>query len=88
MPIIAGFGMLTHTKSRRTNFEVVPDTKKGYLVMSNFNKPNGLVVILSVLVPLVGYILYFTKRDEQPDAAKGYLWAAFAGSITGLLVVL
>ena len=32
MPIIAGFGMLTHTKSRRTNFEVVPDTKKGYLV--------------------------------------------------------
>ena len=56
--------------------------------MSNFNKLNGLVVILSVLIPLVGYILYFTKRDEQPDAAKGYLWAALAGSIIGLLVVL
>ena len=80
--------MLIHTKSRRTNFEVVPDTKKGYLIMSNFNKPNGLVVILSVLIPLVGYILYFTKRDEQPDAARGYLWAALAGSIIGLLVVL
>lgn len=66
----------------------MPDTKEGYLIMSNFNKPNGLVVILSVLIPLIGYILYFAKRDEQPDAAKGYLWAALAGSIIGLLVVL
>ena len=57
-------------------------------LMSNFNKPNGLVVVLSVLVPLVGYILYFVKKDEQPDAAKGYLWAAIAGSVIGLIVVL
>lgn len=56
--------------------------------MSEFNKPNGLVVVLSVLIPLVGYILYFSKKDEQPDAAKSYLWAAIAGSIIGLIVAL
>ena len=67
---------------------LAPEMTYTPLVMSNFNKPNGLIVILSVLIPLVGYILYFTKRDEQPDAAKGYLWAALAESIIGLLVVL
>lgn len=54
--------------------------------MSNSNKPNGLVVVLSVLIPLIGYILYFVKKDDQPDAAKSYLWAALGGSAVGLLL--
>lgn len=56
--------------------------------MSNFNKPNGVVVVLSVLIPLIGYVLYFAKKEEQPDAAKNYLWAAIAGSIIGLIIAL
>ncbi len=56
--------------------------------MSDFNKPNGLVVVLSVLIPLVGYVLYFSKKEEQPDAAKGYLWAAIAGSVIGIIIAL
>ncbi len=56
--------------------------------MSDFNKPNGLVVVLSVLLPLVGYVLFFVKKDEQPDAAKAYLWAAVAGSVVGILLAL
>lgn len=56
--------------------------------MAEFNKPNGLVMVLSVFIPLVGYILYFTKKDEQPDAAKSYLWAAIGGSVVGVLLAL
>lgn len=54
--------------------------------MSSYNKPNGLVVVLSVLLPIIGYVLYFAKKDDQPDAAKGYLWAAIGGSIIGLML--
>lgn len=32
---------------------------------------------LCFLVPLVGFVLYFVKRNEQPNCAKSYLtWAA------------
>lgn len=65
--------------------EVVPDTKKGYNKMSEYNKTNGLLVVLSVLIPIVGYVLYFVKKDKEPDAAKNYLWSAIAGSVIGLI---
>ena len=32
MPLIAGFGMLIHTKSRRTFFENKPDALQGYYI--------------------------------------------------------
>ena len=56
--------------------------------MSNNNETNAGLVILSVLLPIVGYILYFSKKDETPNAAKSYLWSAIGGSIIGLLLVL
>ncbi len=46
------------------------------------------VVILSVLVPLVGYIAYFVKKDEAPEAAQSYLYSALAGSALGILFAL
>lgn len=55
--------------------------------MAETNKTNGLLVILSVLLPIVGYVLYFVKKDGEPDAAKNYLWSAIAGSVIGLLII-
>lgn len=55
--------------------------------MSDFNRTNAGLVILSVLIPIVGYVLYFVKRNDEPDAARNYLWSAVAGSVVGLLMV-
>lgn len=65
----------------------MPDTDKGYWGMADFNKTNGTLVVLSVLLPIVGYVLYFVKKDREPDAAKNYLWSAIAGSIVGLILL-
>ncbi|MBR5847569.1 MAG: hypothetical protein IKY72_07225 [Bacteroidaceae bacterium] len=54
--------------------------------MANNDKTNVILVVLSVLLPLIGYILYFVKREDAPDAAKNYLYAAIAGSVVGLLL--
>lgn len=48
---------------------------------------NPLLIILSVFFPIVGYVLYFVKRSEEPEAAKTYLWSAVAGSLIGVLLV-
>ncbi len=65
----------------------MPDTDKGYTKMAEFNKTNGILVVISVLLPIVGYILYFVKRENEPDAAKNYLWSAIAGSVIGLIMM-
>ena len=46
------------------------------------------VVILSVILPIVGYVAYFVKRDEAPEAAQSYLYSAIAGSALGILFAL
>ena len=55
--------------------------------MANENKTNEVLVVLSVLLPIIGYIFYFVKKDDEPDAAKNYLWSAIAGSIVGLILI-
>ncbi len=55
--------------------------------MSNFNRTNAGLIILSVLFPIVGYVLYFVKRNDEPDAARNYLWSAVAGSVVGILLI-
>ena len=46
------------------------------------------LVILSVLLPIAGYILYFAKKDEQSEAARNYLVSAIVGSVLGILLML
>lgn len=48
---------------------------------------NPLLIILSVFLPIVGYVLYFVKRNEEPEVAKTYLWSAVAGSLIGVLLM-
>lgn len=51
------------------------------------NKSNGVLIVLSVLLPIIGYVLYFVKREDEPDAAKQYLWSAIGGSVVGLILM-
>ena len=53
--------------------------------MSEQNNTNAGIVILSVLIPIIGYVLYFVKKASEPVTAKNYLWSAVAGSIVGVL---
>ncbi len=46
------------------------------------------LVILSVLLPIAGYILYFAKKNEQSEAARNYLVSAIVGSVLGILLML
>lgn len=39
----------------------------------------------SFFIPLIGIILYFTKKSEKFDA-RGYLYAALAGFVVGLIL--
>ena len=43
--------------------------------------------ILSFLIPLVGLILFITKKKEQPGYAKGCGIAALIGVIVGVIVI-
>ena len=40
---------------------------------------------LSFFIPLIGIILYFTKKSEKFDVS-GYLYAAGAGFVIGLIL--
>ncbi len=55
--------------------------------MSSYGKSNVFLVILSVLLPIIGYVLFFVKREDDPDVAKNYLYSAIAGSVVGLLMM-
>jgi len=50
------------------------------------DKPNFLINILSLLIPLLGLILYFVKKKEQPKCAKSYLTWAIAGFAANLVL--
>ena len=45
--------------------------------------------VLCFLIPIVGLILYFVKKNEYPNTAKSYLtWAAVGFGVTLLLNIL
>lgn len=46
------------------------------------DNPGCLMNGLCFLIPLVGFILYFVKKEELPNCAKSYLtWAAIGVAI-------
>lgn len=56
-----------------------PNTYTGYASAEAYDKPDKAsvgIIILSVLFPIVGLILFFVKKKKQPKAAKAYLTAA------------
>ncbi len=55
---------------------------------NNTRNTNNVLAIISFLVPLIGFILFFAKQENNPDAAEVYLWSAIGGFILGLCVFL
>ncbi len=51
-------------------------------------KVNPILAILSIFIPIIGYVLYFVKKSESEEVANNYLWTAIAGSVIGVLVSL
>ena len=56
--------------------------------MSDFGKTSPVLLILSVLIPIVCFVLYFVKKEDNPDVAKNYLWGAIGGFIVGFVFML
>ena len=53
--------------------------------MAENNNTNVAVAIVSFLIPIVGLVAYFVKKNETPEAAKTYLGCAGAGFVFALL---
>ena len=50
------------------------------------DKANVGLIILSVFIPLAGFILYFVKKKEEPKAAKSYGLAALIMFIVNIVL--
>lgn len=50
------------------------------------NKPSLLLRILSFLMPIIGFILFFVKKKSEPKAAKSYLKCAIVSFVIGLII--
>lgn len=45
--------------------------------MAEREKTNVFIAILSFLIPIVGIVLYFVKKNDTLEVAKNYLYAGF-----------
>ena len=53
--------------------------------MAEKDKTNVAIAIVSFLIPIVGLVVYFAKKDDAPEAAKTYLGCAGAGFVLAFL---
>jgi hypothetical protein len=53
--------------------------------MANYKDDDVVLIILSVIIPLVGYIQFFRKMDKESSLATAYLIAGIGGSAVALL---
>lgn len=49
---------------------------------------NIWLAIISFLIPIVGVVLFFVKKNDDAEAAKSYLYAAIAGFVLGLILAI
>lgn len=52
----------------------------------NQDKLSTILMIVSFIIPLVGAILYFVKKGEEPKAAQQACYAALAGVAFGIVL--
>ena len=52
------------------------------------DKASIILIIISFLFPIVGWILYFVKKEDMPNAAKKYAYWAWGGFGLNLLITL
>lgn len=74
--------------------QVPQSPQYNYSVQSNVNntkpqdKTNVGLCILSVLLPIVGIILYFVRKSESPKEAKGCLLSALISAGVSVLLTI
>ncbi|MBQ1191411.1 MAG: hypothetical protein IIX43_03920 [Bacteroidales bacterium] len=56
--------------------------------MAEGEKTNVFVAILSFLIPILGVVLYFVKKNDTIEVAKNYLYAGLTGFGLNLLLML
>lgn len=54
--------------------------------MSNSNSASTVLTVLSFFFPIVGWVLYFVKKDENLEVAKTYAKWAWIGFGIGLVL--
>lgn len=52
------------------------------------NKINPIFLILSIFIPIVGIVLFFSKKDNEPGPANTYLWAGIGGFLLAFLIMI
>lgn len=84
-------------KSNNNNYfslEVAHDTDLVHTTMATQNNTTAQnttkvgLVILSVLIPIIGYIAFFVNKEEAPETARNYLISAVVGSVVAVLLML
>ena len=50
------------------------------------DKANGWLILLCVLIPLIGLVLYFVYKDTEPRAAKSYGRSSLISFLIGLVI--
>lgn len=56
--------------------------------MENNNKTSVILCILSFLIPILGWILYFVNKSDDEDAAKNYgLWGCIGFALNFFLLM-
>ncbi len=75
------------TSSVTNIYQNISENSGNYAEKRNDGPVNIGFIILSLLIPLVGFILYFTWKREQPQKAGGILIWAFVGVVVNLILI-
>ena len=60
-----------------------------HVISENNNySTNDFLIALSSLCPILGFICYFARRDEDSDAANMYLGCAIASFMVWFLILI
>ena len=78
-----GKSFTTHgvTTSQKSQFDYVQNSTSDIE-----DKPGCLINGLCFLIPLLGIILYFVKRDTLPNCAKSYLTWSIVGIVVNVFL--
>lgn len=49
---------------------------------------NPILIVLSIFIPIIGIVLFFTKKDSEPGPANTYLWSGLGAFIVYFLMYL
>ena len=55
--------------------------------MSSNSNRNAILLLIALVLPIVGYILYFMYRNSEKDKANEILACAIGGSILGIILL-